>query len=393
MGLYTKEGDIRYYPVKNKHVCANCFDDKYIKSFINGNLISKKCDFCGKESSALVAADFNDVIEYIRDCISTEWESPDDAGVPVDGGNYVWPVLDASDLICDEIGLEAKQEVIESILQAFSDELWYKRKFRTADPMLAGWDLFTEEVKYHRRYFFGTHEKDEGTSFDILPSEFLDRLGKEISELELFQILHIGDIIYRARTHRSDIVLSSASQLGPPTKEQAIYPNRMSPAGIPMFYGSMDIETAIKESVNAKRKNENQPATTVGIFKPLIELNLLDLTALPEVPSIFDDNRNYLRSTIIFLRAFVNDLSKPVEKDEKAHIEYVPTQVFTEYIRHVYKSDDNIILGGILYPSAVNRDSISCVLFIENDECCDKGTPQQKWKPYKLMLDSFKKIS
>jgi len=133
-------------------------------------------------------------------------------------------------------------------------------------------------------------------------------------------------------------------------------------------------------------KKNRQSAATIGKFKPLRELIVLDLTSLPEVPSIFDEHKGYLRPTIMFLLAFVEELSKPIEKDDKAHIEYVPTQVFTEYIRHAYKFDDDVRFEGIIYPSAINPTGISCVLFIENDGCCDKGTTQREWKPYTLAL-------
>lgn len=387
MGLLTKDGDLHYYPIGDKHVCSDCFSDECIKGFIESQAESLKCDFCGKESTEPIAADIDEVIEYIRDCISTEWGYPDDELVPVEDGEYVFPVTNSDELINYEIELDANPDVLEVIVQAFVDELWVKKDYRTADPMLSGWALFVEEIKHHRRYFFSLDE-DERFSFDILPSKFLDRLGKEISELELIKTLTTSDIIYRARIHDPDVTLSNASELGSPPTELALYPNRMSPAGIPMFYGSFDIDTAIKETY--KPKKNRQSVTTIGKFKPRRELIVLDLTSLPDVPSIFDEHRGYLRPTIMFLSAFVEELRKPVEKDDKAHIEYVPTQVFTEYIRHAYKFDE-IRFKGIIYPSAINPSGISCVLFVENDDCCDKISPERERKPYILVLDDIER--
>jgi len=388
MGLLTKDGDIGYYPIGDKHVCSDCFADEYIKGFIESQAESLKCDFCGKESSEPIAADIDEVIEYILDCISTEWGDPDDEGVPVEGGEYVWSVTDSYDLIQYEIELDANPDVTEAIIQACGGRLWVKRDYRTADLMLSGWALFVEEIKHHRRYFFGLDE-DDRFSFDILPSKFLDRLGEEISEYELSKTLTTSDIIYRARIHDPDVTLSNASELGPPPAELAVYPNRMSPAGIPMFYGSFDSATVIKETYKAKK---DRPAVVaIGKFKPLRELRLLDLTSLPDVPSIFDDNRGYLRPIISFLRAFVDEVSKPIEKDDESHIEYVPTQVFTEYIRHAYKFEDGSKFEGIIYPSSIQPSGISCVLFVENDQCCDKGVAERKWKPYILALDDVER--
>lgn len=387
MGLITKDGDLHYYPVGDKHVCSDCFGDECIKAFIESQAESLKCDFCGKESTEPIAADIDEVIEYIRDCISTEWGNPDDEGVPVEDGQYVFHVTDSYELFYDEIELDANPDVWEAIVQSFSDELWVKKDYRTADLMLSGWALFVHEIKHHRRYFFNLDE-DERFSFDILPSKFLDRLGEEISELELIKSLTPSDIIYRAIIHDHDITLSTASELGSPPTELAIYPNRMSPAGIPMFYGSFDIETAIKETYIPKKNR--QAVATIGKFKPRRELILLDLTSLPDVPSIFDEHRGYLRPTIMFLSAFVEELRKPIEKDDKAHIEYVPTQVFTEYIRHAYKFDDTRF-EGIIYPSAVNASGISCVLFVKNDDCCDKTSKEREGKPYTLTLNDVER--
>jgi hypothetical protein len=59
MGLLTKDGDIGYYPVGDKHVCSDCFGDECIKGFIESQADSLKCDFCGRESSEPIAALLN----------------------------------------------------------------------------------------------------------------------------------------------------------------------------------------------------------------------------------------------------------------------------------------------------------------------------------------------
>ena len=55
-------------------------------------------------------------------------------------------------------------------------------------------------------------------------------------------------------------------------------------------------------------------------------------------------------------------MSKPVSLDDKVHLEYIPTQVVAEFLRHwqsPYKLD------GIAYLSAVQKAGISYVLFAE----------------------------
>jgi hypothetical protein len=47
-------------------------------------------------------------------------------------------------------------------------------------------------------------------------------------------------------------------------------------------------------------------------------------------PSLFDEQRRHLRAGLSFLHDFAADLAKPIEKDGREHIEYVPTQIVTE---------------------------------------------------------------
>ncbi|OBF25084.1 RES family NAD+ phosphorylase [Mycobacterium sp. ACS4331] len=69
-----------------------------------------------------------------------------------------------------------------------------------------------------------------------------------------------------------------------------------------------------------------------------------------------------------FLRRFVADVIKPVELDAREHIEYVPTQVFTEYIRQSFPGR----LDGMIFPSAQGAGS-NVVLFYDNEFVKDEG--------------------
>jgi hypothetical protein len=154
----------------------------------------------------------------------------------------------------------------------------------------------------------------------------------------------------------------------------------MSPAGIPMFYGSLDPETALEETINASDIGVGKIAS-IGTFNVIRQLEVLDLTQNHEIPSIFDTNRSYLRSSLIFLRNFEEEISKPIEKDGAEHIEYVSTQVFTEYNKHLYRDQSGNSLDGILYRSSKHEGGICCVLFIENEHCYDHDQPRVDTSP------------
>jgi hypothetical protein len=140
----------------------------------------------------------------------------------------------------------------------------------------------------------------------------------------------------------------------------------MSPAGIPMFYGALDEQTAIAETVPGKL--EAGKIVNVGAFITLEEFSVLDLTNLQPVPSLFS-NQRHLRPILRFLHSFVRDLSKPIKKDGRVHIEYVPSQIVTEYFRYSFELYDNQPIRGILYPSSRASGGTASVLFFPREAC------------------------
>src|SRR5688572_9060324 len=90
-------------------------------------------------------------------------------------------------------------------------------------------------------------------------------------------------------------------------------------------------------------------------------LQVLDLSELPPVPSIFAASREW-RGVLLFLREFVKSISAPVVHDGREHIEYVPTQILTDYFRRKVTALDGSALDGIVYPSARRRGGRSLVV-------------------------------
>jgi hypothetical protein len=55
----------------------------------------------------------------------------------------------------------------------------------------------------------------------------------------------------------------------------------------------------------------------------------------------------------------------------REHIEYVPTQIVREYIRHISRTTGRRRGMGVVYQSSRNCGGKRCVLFIRNKQCCD----------------------
>ncbi len=358
----------------DRFVCARCFDDYAIQEYISNNVESTKCWYCKRRSKTPIAAPMNSVLEVIGDGIRSEYGHPDNEGMPVEGGAYVFPTMWILEVL-DEVGNPIVNEAVQDeIVDAFSDSLWVRRPLfglSEDDRLRYGWRDFVKAVKYKTRYVFTIKKPKKSfiPSDAIPPAKMLDHIGQVLREVELVREMKAGAQWIRARQHNVTETFSSAADLGPAPRRKAWFSNRMSPAGIPMFYGAGDPDTAVAETYAPKA---GEPAVvTLGLFMAAREMLVLDLTDLPAVPSLFDEGRRHLRSGISFLHDFVHDLTKPIARDGREHIDYVPTQVVSEYLRHVFKAEGGKRVRGILYRSSRKAGGICCALFFQSAHCCD----------------------
>lgn len=368
----------------DKYVCADCFDDYAIKEYIRGNAENNECSYCGNTSDLTISANFNAVLGFIIEGIETEWEDPansmaHDSG---EGGYQGATVYDWYDLVIEVIEelFDINENVREDLLSAMAGEHGWCHKdpygLLQEEALSISWEIFSRQVKYNTRYIFSQlPDEVDPMDIDMIPiPRMLEVLSQDISSLEdqadVIVTLEGDTDITRARIHNMWKRYVNGSELGTVPAKDARYSNRMSPSGIPMFYGAFDLNTALLEVIDHKKITPPWKIATIATFKTTRPLRLLDLSNLPQVPSIFDQRMNYLRSTIIFLHEFARELSKPINKDGTEHVEYVPTQVFTEYIRHIFRDREGNPLDGIKYSSAKSDRKSCCVLFVTNEQCC-----------------------
>jgi len=265
-----------------------------------------------------------------------------------------------------------------------------KRDFWQLAPREAltyGWDGFVNTVKHHTQYVFAVETSRGTTTGDgeaMAPAELLNTIGEFADTFALVHELPKGSRFFRARVHCPNEEVVSAEALGTPPTDCARFANRMSPAGIPMFYGACERDTALAEVTDTPRRRSR--VISVGAFETARDLQILDLSELPGVPSIFDSADRERRAGAMFLSSFVHDVAGPILRDGREHIEYVPTQVVTEYFRRIYRTPDGGRLGGMLYRSSRTEAGKCCVLFFEAADCCDIR-PGWKTAPKSLAPD------
>jgi hypothetical protein len=234
-------------------------------------------------------------------------------------------------------------------------------------------------------FFPASAHEDDYEPEAVAPSQILGKIGELIQSSRMVRTIPAGTRFYRARIHAHGASYMTVDELAPPP-DDVPFTNRMNPAGIPMFYGALDRQTALLEV------RSNQPtAASIGEFELLHEIRVVDLAALPPPRGIFADGRRYEKATIGFLHRFVEDATLPIERDGREHIEYVPTQIVTEYFRHrflfEYAPGQRSQADGILYPSSRSDDGLNAVLFFDRFSCegIDEDSPVPRKKSLRLV--------
>jgi len=371
------------YTSIDSRVCNLCVSDKHIKQFIKEIGEESKCDYCKKNRAKTV--DFNGFIEYFLKYVDTEYSNPLEVFVNFDDGETfgIFELLDN----CD-IDLTEQESLRNHVIDSLSDREWCKvpyYHYEESDALKAGWEKFAEVAKKFR-FTYQQHD-DEHFDEPIRPSAFLEALSYVISQVGLYKRLSKGTFLYRVRIHNKKEKLTTASELAVPPADRAIYPNRMSPSGVPMFYGTFDIGTAIKETYSVKY---GEQIATVAKFKLLQDIDLVDLGKIPPYLGFFEE-ANYSNHQIEFLNDFVTAISAPIDKDGREHIDYVPTQIITEHLRYVHhKSYENEQIHGLIYPSSKLNGKKSVVIFCENEHCVEKGEAK---KDSFFELESLKRVN
>lgn len=377
------------------YVCARCFDDGALKEFVEAHAVRKICTFCGTQGDDHIAAPFLEIIEHMSDSLTREYDTAENH-LPYESseGGYQGTVWTTYELLVDQLEIELPQDHDDRLLYAIGDALgdraWcdaHPFSLADSDRLRMSWTEFCKIIKHRRRFFFMDDHDDPHDEL-LGPEAITDAIGLWCQKLDLVAVLPPGTRVFRARYKDSGFELANARELGPPPEEKATQSNRMSPPGIVMFYASDDPETGVRETCTG-------PGTfVVGEFEIQREIKILDLASLPPVPSIFQELPDALeydsRPPLIFLRHFAADISKPIARDDRIHVEYVPTQVITEYFRTRFIHAGTPIRG-IRYPSSRRQGHGSIVLFATQEDLLLEGddpTPYRTREPWLNLMDT-----
>ena len=364
-----------------QYVAAECFSDEALQEIVRANLTSTSCSFSGLKDSTPVAAPLEVVVAHIRKCLSHHYEDAAN-GVGWEEGEYLGATTwDTVELVQEEVelGSHISDDLHYAIAEALPQQHWsYIDPYgpRDGDVMKWSWQAFSETVKHVRRYFFVEHLKPtDSRSETVSPIELLKEVTRGCREFGLVREYPAGQKYFRCRSRKRGEKFSNPRDMGSPPSDYASQ-SRMSPAGVPMFYGALDKKTAVAETLTKPGRH------AIARFITTRSIELLDLRNRPYV-SIFDLQKGHLTEWCQFMKDFIADFQKPVAHDGKEHFEYVPTQVVTEYLRSAFSAAES--LDGVIYSSVKNKGG-QCVVLFADRNAVDPVSPSSTSASGKYLL-------
>lgn len=269
---------------------------------------------------------------------------------------------DTQEVMADYALVTDNDDLNDDIATCFNVEQWI-RKDPTAmllhEELYRDWINFTRIVKTKLRYsFFRSQEYSNGSGeLSASYSDIIADTANMVRSLE--DTIDVGTLLYRGRPEDEQAPFKDFTSLtAPPVK--AAKENRMSPYGISMFYGSYDEDTPTKEIKNYLKDKGKK--IYLGEFEVTRTLKVINLCDIPQPDFWMEKDGAW--QIFAFLHAFHEEISEPVGTNDPK-LEYIPSQVFCEYLRHIQKAKDGSSYDGIVYSSAMTNEK-NVVLFYDN---------------------------
>lgn len=390
--------EARWFDDINKYVCEDCLNDQYLKNWIHNNGSIHMCDYCKEKKKVVLMTDLMN--EVIMPAFRKYYDDADNiVGWNGREGGFQGAITYNTNDICSDFFAQTtdNDEILTDIENSLPDKTWCDQNpygLTEFEICEYSWKSFSELVKHKNRYFFLQEEDDTKYYEKYSPLSILNIIEEQAKKLQLIKLLPKDTDLYRVRIFKNGekIILDGANIGSPPSN--LAKNDRMSTAGISVFYGSDNKDICIKEVQGSCLTTED--TVVLGRFNNVNELKYLDLTEICNInlPSIFNLKKYDLREAVRFFKDLNQKLTQPIE--DLKEIEYVPTQIFAEYFKMV------VGLNGIKYTSSKDRKGTCYVLFFDNEQCINDENKQLYDKrcelklveaiPYQLTLKEHNKV-
>lgn len=389
MGLAKRrmmELDDRGFGEIEGSLCLEHVKDSALVARLSGCVTEVECSVCDRRrasDSAPFAVPYEAVLEVVMETIRYFY-SDADATLPWDSEDkvLVGPQSETWDVVDDIISGVFEPDVEDVLGELFVDAIGLESTWTSwsapgeTEVLDFAWDQFAHVAKHRTRYVSSAGRDADPPS---MLAAFLELFVLYASdELGLVVNLPAGTEFHRGRlTEGLEKIKSRGDELGPAPDGKAAA-NRMSPAGISLFYASGDPQTAVAEIAG----HGVDPFAVIGKFTSTRVLRVLDFTRQPPQMSPFDLGKREHARLGRFLSEFVRYIGAPVIPDGRQHVEYVPTQVLTEYLR--WALDPR--LDGLVLPSA-QTGRRTFVMFFGREDCGTVGDPEPSGLMKSLLED------
>jgi hypothetical protein len=372
-------------PTHDTWVCEHCINEPFLATKVREAAhTEEECNYCGGSPAAALDV----FVEAFINGVFTQYGNAEEI-LPYDNedGEYIGQTMETPELVGEYCNIFRDPAFQEAVTDAINDRLWtelYGWYNSPSEALASGWERFREAVMYESRYVFWLHKDWQGQDYDadgFHPARIMESLSEYIDNHDLYRTIEVSETLWRARTHGNVEASWEARDLGTAGREHAKQANRMSPAGIPMFYGAEDKDTAVRESL----VRTSDAYISVAAFHASRRFTVVDLTGskLPTPPSEFDVDRLRERYGILFLKYFVKDLATP-SRESYEQIDYVPTQILTEYLLRVHQHEGSGV-SGLMYTSSVTGKTC-IVLDVPNKRCIDRDDQIERFTEDELHL-------
>lgn len=364
-----------------KYVCSKHLYDNYAKQYVEDSGTKGKCSYCGRHGKVV---DMADLTEWIAGKVLKYYCNPDnddlylassfyeDENEIIHGFKKVGPYITSSDAetyesteyLLSAHDLSREDRIIQDIASNFKNDNWINRDsciIKKGKELSMSWNTFVSMLKHQRRYtfFFSPNfVRDMEHPTDNGLDDILTEINSIIAQNGLIEPLPAGTTLYRCRKVISQDEVKDFDDITAAPDNYAAQ-SRMSPAGISMFYAAFDVKVAQAEAVADDKKS----FVATGIFKTKKELHVVNLVDLPNA-NIWSGH-DY--ESMLFIHKFSHEISQPVDNNA-IHYDYVPTQVFTEYLRYMMNTSDGKSIDGIIYKSCKCPNVCNIVLFCNQEE-------------------------
>jgi hypothetical protein len=344
-------------------VCLDHIVDPVLRAHVAHEMLETACSFCSRKGDEPFAVPMNCVADEVFKVVTWLYAEYDPYSYPYDDFAYNLEtsevVSDSSDgAFEDSVSYEVQEALVAAIA---TPESWASRGLQS--QFQYDWSEFERTIRLESRFVYVANSYRPGSQREA-PARlmhFLDGLlGYAEASADMVVSLPAKSRLYRARMTdkpealRSRAMVEPSSELGSAPSNLA-ESGRMNAQGISLFYAAFDVSTAVAEVALHSRYDD----AIAGMFQTVEALNVLDLTRKPSLPSAFDHAHRDRFMFVRFVEHFVANITAPVILDGRERIDYVPTQVVTEYLRWA----PSTALDGIVFPSRANPDGKNIVLF------------------------------